>query len=383
MKITDVRLHAVEPKGKVPSLGGSPVCWLFIEVETDAGVTGIGECSNWPGQGNDIVAATLRTMSEYLVGRDPLNIEQIWNDLFRRFTYLGSRGAITTAVGGIDIALWDIKGKVLNRPVYDVLGGAVRSSFPLYTHPVGADADQLAANAAELVGAGFSALKFDPFHEMYGRFTSYLDGQISTAGVKAGARLIEAVRDEVGPDIEILIDLHGSYNVASALRCIHALEDYGITWFEEPFPPESLEALSQLRAQTSAALCVGERLHTRWDFLPVLRDRLVNYVMPDVSWTGGISELRKISTMAEAYTVPVSPHGALGPVHLAAAAHVMAATPNFYRLEILGAPWQLVYRDCLQSGPDIRDGNLFLSDRPGLGVELDRDFLDAFDAARE
>jgi galactonate dehydratase len=379
VRIADVRLLTVCPDPGA-AFAGSQVSWVLVEIETDDGLVGVGECSNWPGGANPLVVATAELVRDSLVGRDPGRIEQIWIELFRRFTYLGSRGLVTAAISGIDIALWDLKGKALGRPVHDLLGGAVRDSIPLYTHPGGGTPREAADNAVALMRDGYRAFKYDPFGEMLPFHTAYLGGEISPAGVRAGAEQIDAVRGAVGPDVDLLIDFHGNYNAASALRCIRALEPFGITWFEEPFPPENLGALRQLRAQTDAPLCVGERLYTRWDFVPVLREGLANYLMPDVCWTGGISELRKIATMAEAHAVPVAPHGALGPIQTIAAAHVMLATPNLYRQEILAPAWQRLYDDCLGGGLDVRGGELHLSDAPGLGIELDREFVRAHPA---
>lgn len=376
MKIVDLRLHRISPDPQA-SFGGSLASWVLLEIETDDGLVGVGECSNWPGGGNALVHAALERVRDALLGRDPSRIEQIWAELFRRFTYLGSRGLVTAVISGIDIALWDLKGKALGRPVHDLLGGAVRDAIPLYTHPGGETPQEAADNALALIADGYSAFKYDPFPEMVRFHTAYLSGEISAAGIRAGAAQIETVRDAVGWDVELLIDFHGHYNAASALRCIRALEPYGIGWFEEPFPPESLEALRHLRAQTDAPLCVGERLYTRWDFVPVLRDGLANFLMPDVCWTGGISELRKIATMAEAYAVPIAPHGALGPLQTVAAAHVALVTPNLYRQEILGPVWQRHYQDCVPVGLDLGHGELRLSERPGLGVELDLEYVAA------
>ena len=379
MTIAEVRVHSVYPDPQA-SFASSQVSWVFVEIETDDGLVGIGECSNWPGGGNELVRAAVESVSAALVGRDPNGIEQIWIELFRRFTYLGARGLVTAVISGVDIALWDLKGKALGRPVYDLLGGAVRDSIPLYTHPGGATPEEAAANVRSLMRDGYDTFKFDPFTEMLTFHTAYISGEVSQRGVRAAAAQIEAVRDAVGPDVDILIDFHGSYNAASVLRCIRALEPYDIAWFEEPFPPENLAALRQLRAQTNASLCVGERLYTRWDFLPVLQEGLANYVMPDVCWTGGISELRKIATLAEAYAVPVSPHGALGPVQTIAAAHVAMVTPNLYRQEIVGRDWQPHYQSCLVGGLDIRDGALHLAGGPGLGVELDLEYVSSHPA---
>jgi galactonate dehydratase len=376
MKITDVTTHVVAPIGEQLVLG-CHVSWLFVEIHTDEGVTGLGECTNWPRRGNTVIHAAVRAIADSLVGRDPAQIEAIWTEVFRNYTYLGNRGAITAALSAIDTALWDIKGKALGRPVYDLLGGPVHESIPLYTHVSAADADRRSAQVSELIADGYRAFKCDPFAEMAPRHTAYLGGEISKPGIRAAADWMSALRDAVGPDIELLVDFHGNYNVASALRCIRALAPFDITWFEEPLPPENVDGLAQVRAQTDEPLCVGERLHTRWDFLPILTRRLVNFIMPDVCWTGGISELKKIATMAEACGVPIAPHGTLGPVQTLAGAHVMAGTPNLYRLEFIGPSALPLYNSVLTTPLDIRDGHLHLADRPGIGAELDMEWVRA------
>ena len=273
-----------------------------------------------------------------------------------------------------DIALWDLKGQTLGRPVWDLLGGRLRDAVPLYSHPGGTNPDEAVRNTLELLSQGFDAVKLDPFLEMLPRFTSYVDGRISRRGIREAAELIGAVRDAAGPDVEILIDAHGNFDVPSALRAIRAMEPFDITWFEEPVPPESLDALRQIRAQTSVDLCVGERLHTRWDFVPVLASGVASYLMPDVCWTGGISELKKIATMAEAHYLPISPHNALGPVQIMAGGHVAATIPNLYRLEI-NSRWLDRYDAAIEPALPVRDGALHLGDAPGLGIRLDQDFL--------
>jgi galactonate dehydratase len=381
MKITDVKLYPVVPDlGQAAPAGmtGSRISWLFVQVETDEGITGTGEATNWLRRGSLIVGETLEVLKKTLVGRDPGHIEKLWNEMYRAFTYMGSRGVVTTAISGVDIALWDIKGKALGKPVYDLLGGPVRDSLLLYTHPahpMDAKPEDLGRYGMELVKQGFTGLKIDPYRtEMVPYHTAYVGGQISLEGIRLGASKTAALRAAVGPDIEILVDLHGHYNVATAVRCIKVLEPYDVGWFEEPLPPESLDGLRQVRAQTDAPLCTGERLFSKWDFAPVLREGLVNYVMPDVVWCGGISEIRKIAIMSEGYAVPISPHQANGPIQVLAGAHAMMVSPNFFRLEIFSRQMH-AFNAAISPPLDVRNGRLFLSGKPGIGAELNMDYV--------
>lgn len=374
MKITDVRVHVVRPYVVSP-FGDHHPAYVFVQVETDEGITGYGECSNWPHGSDLIVATVVREMARDLIGTDPTAIERAWLRGYRSYTYLGSRGVITNALSGLDIALWDILGKSLGRPVYQLLGGAVHDPVRLYTHPGGGTPDETAAKVVALQEQGYTAFKFDPFYEMAPRHTDYIDGYISRRGVNNAAEIVAAVRAAAGTDAEIMIDLHGQYNVESAVRCITALAPYDLTWIEEPVPPDSVDALAQVRQRVDVPLCVGERLHTRWDFVPVLARGLADFVMPDVCWTGGISELRKIATLAESYLIPIAPHGACGPLQTVAGAHVMMATPNFYRLEVLGPQILQMYDEALTRPLDVVDGCFSVTGEPGLGVDLDQDFL--------
>ena len=378
MKITEVRPWIVDtaPDRDSPQRFGRNL--VFVEVSTDEGITGWGEITTYPGQvANRVVAAVIREASDLIVGEDPSNIEMVWNRLFRQFTYVGTRGAVSAMVSGIDIALWDIRGKALDQPIYKLLGGAVRDRIALYTHPSPPDTpEQAAAEAREIVDSGHRAFKLDPFwSEMGDKSVAYVDGQISPETAEHAVAIIAAIREEVGPKIEILIDAHGNFNVPTAIYLATSLAPYGIHWFEEPVPPESYHALKQVRDQVPVRICVGERLHTRYEFLPVLEDNLADFIMPDVTWTGGISELKKISTMAEAYYVPVSPHDASGPINVLAGAHVMMTVPNFYKLET--SRYRLDRYDAFIDEPlDVRRGDLYLSERPGLGVNLVREYLE-------
>ena len=361
--------------------------YLFVEVKTDAGISGWGEVTTTTQAANRAIAGMLQQLNDTLVGTDTWRIEETWHTVFRAFTYMGSRGATTHAVSAIDIALWDIRGKELGQPIHALLGGRVRDDILLYTHPdqkgfFGPDGEvDKAAVTKEIkaiLASGHTGIKFDPFpHEeaKVGFRHGYLDGYLGKRGERRGAELTALIREVAGPDIEILIDAHGRFDVPTAIRLCRSLEEAGnIDWFEEPVPVESYHALKQVRERVRAQISVGERLHTRWSFVPIFEQGLADYVMPDITWTGGISEMKKIATMAEAYYIPITPHDAAGPINVVAGAQVMMTVPNFYRLET--SRWNLGKYDRYLDIPlDNSDGRLKLNDAPGLGISLRTDVL--------
>jgi galactonate dehydratase len=355
--------------------------YLFVEVRTNQGITGWGEITTTTKIANRAVADVVRQLNELIVGDDPTRIELIWHKIFRSFTYMGSRGATTHVISGIDIALWDIRGKMLGQPIYQLLGGPVRESILLYTHPEQrnfTDAQGVIEEIRAIVESGHTGIKFDPFpfvDDSLMHRHGYLDGEMSKAGERKAAELTALVRETAGPDVDILIDAHGRFNVPTAIRLCRTLEDAGnIDWFEEPVPVESYKALRQVRENVSAPICVGERLHTRWEFVPIFEHELADYIMPDVTWAGGISELKKIATMAEAHYIPISPHDASGPINVVAGAHVMMTVPNFYRLET--SRYDLSkYNRLIDKPLDNSGGRLKLNERPGLGIAMDMDYL--------
>ena len=374
MIIADAKVYVVDPTGT----GSADKAWTFLELITDDGISGFGEASNYPSKGSLIVGRALHEMKEFFIGEDPSDINRIWHKLFRKAAYLGPRGLPTAVISAVDIALWDIRGKVLGRPIHDLIGGRFRDTIRLYAngwfHGCKTPEDYAAA-ARVTVAAGHTALKCDPFLEMGPFHTGYVTGQISPEGEELGLNIVAAMRAAVGPKIEILIDAHGQYNVPTAVRIARGLEPYKIGWFEEPVPPESLQALRAVREQVNVPICVGERLYTRWDFAQIFEQRLADFVMPDVVWTGGISELLRIATMAETYHVPITPHNAMGPLQILAGAHAMMTVPNFYRLEhsIERIPR---YQSCLDKPIAFVDDHIRLSDRPGLGHNLNIAFLE-------
>jgi galactonate dehydratase len=374
MKITDIKVW--------PTRVAENRSWIFVEVNTDEGITGFGEATNSGGGGVIMVELVRETVqgadfAEGLIGQNANEIERIWQNLYRRFTTLGPRGLVTSVISGIDMALWDIKGKALSVPVYELLGGKVRDSIQLYTHVARQDDPVTAAqHARELVDMGHTAIKTDPFYEMQPKHRRYMDGRISAEGAAHGVDVMTAIREEVGPSIDLMIDAHGNFNVPTAIDLCNRMKHVNLNWFEEPVQPESTNALRQVKNGTDVPLCVGERLYTRYDFVDVLSEGLVNYVMPDICWTGGISEMRKIATLAEAYYVPISPHDALGTLNVVGGAHVMMATPNFYRLET-GPPTADIYNKVLKEPSEFVGDQFTLPDKPGLGVELDTEYMAA------
>ena len=293
-----------------------------------------------------------------VVGDDPNHIEMIWNKVYRRFGTLGSRGLGTTLCAGLDMALWDIKGKALGRPVYDLLGGPVRDDVRLYSHPASPDdIDACVADAKRQVAAGYKALKTDPVFCGNGQTPSPLHPTVRSPLQAAHTRstLWRRFARRVGPDIELLIDAHGNFDVATATDLCNKMMPYDITWFEEPLQPESTEALRQLKSNTDMPLCIGERKFNRWDFVPVLTEGLVNFIMPDICWSGGISEMKKMAILAESFYIPISPHDASGAFNVIAGAQVMITVPNFYRLEMNDNTVD-AYNSVLTEPLDIRDG---------------------------
>ena len=376
MKITGVTPWLVEVPSPY-SYRGATGELLFVEVRTDEGITGWGEITTTYPVANRALCAMLGQMGEFLSGENPARIEALWHKTFRAFTYAGTRGAVTNVISGIDIALWDIRGKALGLPIYELLGGPVRETVALYTHPnpdIGPE--EAAREAKDIVATGHKAIKFDPFPTMPEEENGYLGGGMSAEGEQLGADITAAIREAAGPDAELMIDAHGRFDVPTAIRLSNRMVPYNLTWFEEPVAVESYHALRQVREQTSIPICTGERHHTRWEFVPVLENELADFIMPDVTWTGGISELKKISTMAEAYYVPVSPHDASGPINVLAGAHVMITVPNFYRVETARARLN-AYDVYIDEPLDVRGDQLHLSERPGLGIEMNLDYLRA------
>ncbi|MCH8223432.1 MAG: mandelate racemase/muconate lactonizing enzyme family protein [Chloroflexi bacterium] len=370
MKITDVRAVVV----------GNPwKNWVFVIVETDEGITGLGECTDYFS--NPHLVRGIESIKPLVVGEDPANIEEIWQTIFHAYSDLNPRGYISHLISAIDIALWDIKGKVLGVPIYQLLGGPVRDHVPLYTHPGGGTLEEMVASAVEIKNQGFEATKTDPFSRQRSAGKGFRGAdsveRLNARAIAEGVERMEALREALGPDYELMVDAHARFDVASAIAAANALEHVDLIWLEEPTHVENHEALRQIRENTNVPLCVGERHFTRWDYIPLLQQRLVDYIMPDVAWCGGISEQRRIAALAEPYFIRISPHDALGPVNIAAGFQVCMNTPNVYREECVST-WFPMFEKIITPMFDIRDGSIYPNDQPGLGIELIHDVVDEY-----
>jgi galactonate dehydratase len=371
MKITDLQACVI---GRNEAHSGGSV-WTFVRVYTDEGIVGTGECNSaGPGASGFAVKEAILAMKPFLIGQDPTNTGPIYEVLRRRGRYGGSSTApIIFAVTGIENALYDIVGKALGVPVYKLLGGKYRSKIRLYadchageTHEPQAYAEK----ALQVIEQGYSAVKFDVDHTGVGKVDPY-NWTASAREMTHIIHLIQATREAIGYEIDLAIDCHGQFDLPSAITLARAVEGLRLMWLEEPVPAENIDALAQVRAATSTVICTGENQYTRFEFIELLQKQATDVVMPDLSKAGGIMEGKRIADIADAYYVPVAPHNVSSPLGMMAACHVMASVPNFMVLEFHARdiPW---WEDlCTGDRPFVQDGWMALSERPGIGVELD------------
>jgi galactonate dehydratase len=357
VKITRLSTYAVPPR------------WLFLKVETDEGVVGWGE-PVVEGRAAT-VAAAVQELSDYLVGQDPRNIEDLWTVLYRGGFYRG--GAVSmSALAGIDQALWDIKGKALGVPAYELLGGRVRDRIRVYSWIGGDRPAETAAAARAAVDRGFSAVKMTGTEEL-----QYVD---SWDKVQRCLDNVAAIREAVGDNIGIGVDFHGRVHAPMAKVLISELEPFHLMFIEEPVLSEHLDSVLDTLRNTSTPIALGERLYSRWDFRHVLTSGAVDIIQPDPSHAGGITESRKIAAMAEAYDVAVALHCPLGPIALATCLQIDAGCYNaFIQEQSLGIHYN-ESNDLLDYLVDpsvfaYSDGMVAIPTGPGLGIEVNEDYV--------
>jgi galactonate dehydratase len=361
MKITNV--EAIASAAPAADRRGNRRNYVYVKVETDEGITGWGESTCGPLS----VGSMIDEIGETLIGKDPGRIEQHWQELYH--LYHNVRGGVIqmAAISGIEIALWDIKGKALDVPVYELLGGPMRERIWTYGRFDGETPDAAVKQALSEVARGLTALKGDPF----GHTGIFISAEAEYDAIEK----VAAVRDAVGDDVELLVECHGRLNPTSAIRIGNALEEFRPYVYEEPVPPQNIEAMARVAAAVSIPLSTGERLYTKWGFVELLQKQVVGLIQPDICHAGGISELKKIAAMAEAHYVGIQPHNPYGPINTMAALQIDACTPNFMIQEGGHAPW---FDDVVVGEfPSQVDGYFSLPTGPGIGLDMDEEVLKA------
>ncbi len=356
MRITDIKTYLMQAGAPATTAwtgtGKSALAtgrnWLFLRLETDEGLCGIGEGSGWPR----VVQTAVQDLKPILIGENPFDIERLWQKMRVAMMGHGDTGVVGGgALTAIDMALWDLKGKVLGTPVWNLLGGKVRDRLRCYAHA------KDVAGALALAERGMTAVKL--------------------GGVADILRRVEDVRAALPPEVDLMVDLHGPpwMPAADAITLGRSLERHGLLFLEEPVAPEDIDGLRRLRRQLALPIAAGERWATGWGLRRLLDEGLVDVLQPDSGRAGGITQLKKIAALAEAHMVQFAPHaGSLGPIAEYAAAHVMASIPNALMMERLEPDWTGRY-DAVVPALRCVDGFITVPDAPGLGVEINEEFI--------
>lgn len=360
---------------------------VIVEVLTDEGVTGIGEAAIAYGLGGTAAAGMVKDLAErMIVGRDPARIEALWSEMYdHSFWAKGGGPIVFAAMSAIEQALWDIKGKVLGVPVYELLGGAMRDAVRVYANGWYGRAQtptEFAKAAERPLRDGYTALKCYPLAHPDANGLRHVSGRMVDKGFADLAfEKVKALRDAVGPGVELMLDLSGGLTTDETVRLCRRFEALDILWLEEPGDPFDAGALRKISEQVKIPIAVGERIYTRHGFRRVLELQAVDIAQPDVGNTGGIFEAKKIAAMAEAYNMRVAPHNCASALSTAASLQLSACIANFMSLEIYPYfPEQAGYVQVLEDSPEdrIRDGLLSLTNAPGLGVRLAAERLRPF-----
>ena len=352
MKITQIETIRVAEQPMV----------IWVQVHTDEGIVGLGETFYAPSV---VETAIHDWFGPLLIGRDPFTIERHWEAMFRLSDHAGYGGAEMRAISCLDIALWDIKGQAVGLPVYEMLGGAVRSKVPVYATYM--PDDRAGEVAKEFLDEGITAMKGGPTIAL----SQASDGQsLSPKELDMSLKPIRDIRDAVGMDMQIANDGHGKWTLPVAIRIAQAMEPYEMMWQEDLMPLHNPDALARLQASTKTPVCISERLLTRWQLRHFIENGSARIVMPDLIWTGGISETHKVAILASAHQVPFAPHDASGPVNIFACAQICISSPNAMVQEHVPSFHKGWYNDFVDPNLDITDGYLHAPQRPGVGTRL-------------
>lgn len=358
MYVTDLRWYICEAGWRN---------WIFVELETDSGLVGVGEATV---EGRELtMSGHLEDLKRVVVGSEALSIELMIRRLTRDPFWSGGFVA-STGLAAVEIAMWDILGKHVGQPVWQLLGGRVRDRMRVYANGWYFSAktiDDWVERAGTVVELGYTALKFDPF----GR----ADLSMEPGEAEYAVEIVDALRSALGPRVDLLIEGHGRLSVGDAIRVGHHLARLNCAFFEEPVPPGNPDALRLVGQSTNLPIAAGERSYSRLDARRLLETGAVQVLQPDVLHVGGIAETRKLAALAESWFVQIAPHNPNGPVATAATLAVDTVTPNFYIQEML-APWDVAWRhEVVRGCPDVVDGYIRAPDGPGLGLELDLEVI--------
>jgi galactonate dehydratase len=372
MDVVEARIYIVEIGGRRP---------VVVQVLTDEGISGVGDAAVAYGAGATAAAGMIKDLAEkFLLGQDPFRIEALWSEMYDHSFWAKGGGPIVFAgISAIEQALWDIKGKKLGVPVYEMLGGKFRDQARVYANGWSfrcTTPDQFAREAERVVKDGYTALKFYPLAAPDPGTPDGLLRHVSLRAIDRDAEnlaveRVKAVRDAVGPEVDILLDMSAELTTDAIIRIGRRMEAYDIFFFEEPVDPFDLEALKKVSEQVNLPIAVGERLYTRYGFRRIMECHAADILQPDIGNTGGIMETKKIAAMAEVYNMRIQPHTCASPVATAAALQLDACIPNFVIQELY--PYRIPeHFEIVDHAPEwqVRNSYLPIPDRPGLGVEL-------------
>ena len=368
MKITDVKAAVIGRQE--PHSGGC--VWTFVRIYTDEGIIGTGECNSAGFYTGFAVKETIIALRELIIGSDPMNINALMETLRRHGRYGGGTMApVSFALTGIEIALYDICGKALEVPISTLFGGRFREEIALYADSDAGEEDTVESirdRALEVIGDGFSALKFDADH--MGDFQDQFSLHGFAKQINHIIKMIYGIREAIGPGIDLAIDCHGQFDLPTAVILSEEVEKAHLLFLEDPVPDENIEAMAQVNAASSTPICTGENFYYLHAFKELFEKRAVSVIMPDITKAGGLMELRRIADFARLSAIPVALHNVSSPLGMMAGCHVLASIPNFLVLEFHGReiPW---WNDlCEGDMPFIKDGRMKVSTKPGIGVEL-------------
>jgi galactonate dehydratase len=367
MKITDIKTADIGLKAGEKRT----YRYHYVRIYTDAGVYGTGEASHVDGGWR----GSTRSMASLLVGKDPRDVDACFEGVRRSYLFNGGMSGFGVSVlSGLEIALWDLAGKAQGLPVYRLLGGKFRDRVRLYVDSAMTNCRE---RAEEARSQGFTAIKFDLDNAENPHKLDRWNWSVTPGELEIMVDQAHEIREAVGDKMDLALDLHGRYDATAGMKVAHALEDLNLMWLEEPVPPENIQAIANITRGTRTPICAGENAYLRYGFREIVEKQAVDIIMPDISKCGGLSECRKIANMAEAYYIPFAPHNNSSALSTVADAHVCASVPNFLALEFhrFGDP---TWNDTLLSDePVIQQGHVVLNEKPGLGVELNEDFLAA------